>query len=77
MKPPAAPGAKRGVQAHWSRIRKTRLIPSAPMSRAAELEAIAQFEEERGVTSCERVDKVPADPKLHAPSKGNPMPGWR
>lgn len=73
----ASTGSKKAMQAHWSRVHKGRQRPALPMSRAAELAAIARFEAERGVTACALADQIAALPQLAVPAKGTPMPGWR
>lgn len=77
MKPSANPGSKRAMAAHWSRVHKGRGRNVAPMSREAELEAMARFEAERGVTACERADQATSAASAGTSGLRNPMPGWR
>jgi hypothetical protein len=70
------PGARRAISAHWDRARKKRGRPAEPMTREAELAAIARFEAERGIEPCapaEVEDSIaPVPTTMHSP-----MPGWR
>lgn len=77
MKPAANPGSKRAMQAHWSRVHKGRGRNAAPMSREQELEAMARFEAERGVTACERADQATSTAAAGSTGMKTPMPGWR
>jgi hypothetical protein len=70
------PSARRAISAHWDRARKKRGRPAPPMTREAELAAIARFEAERGVAACAPADAhnsvSPVPTSVHSP-----MPGWR